>query len=146
MVYQRVVITGIGVISPIATGKTEFWTALLAGTSGVRPIQSFDSSAYAAHIGGEVLDFDPAQHVKKLPPEYLHEPRMALAAGSDGLDIVHRILAEAPKHLTAKGALLCEVGRGKANLETAYPRTPFLWLDTEQSQSEVFWLGRSDLP
>ncbi len=87
-----------------------------------------------------------AAAMNKLPAEYRHEPRMALAAGSDGLDIMHRILAEAPKHLAAKGALLCEVGRGKPRLEAAYPTTPFLWLDTEQSEGEVFWLEARSLP
>jgi len=81
----------------------------------------------------------------KLPPEFRHEPRMALAAGDDGLDLVHRILADAPKHLTRSGGLVCEIGRGRAPLEAAYPRLPFLWLDTELSEGEVFWLSRSDL-
>ncbi|MCA0303737.1 MAG: 50S ribosomal protein L3 N(5)-glutamine methyltransferase [Proteobacteria bacterium] len=81
----------------------------------------------------------------KLPPEFRHEPRMALAAGDDGLDLVHRILAEAPKHLTRSGGLVCEIGRGRAPLEASYPRLPFLWLDTELSEGEVFWLSRSDL-
>ena len=86
-----------------------------------------------------------ARGMAKLPPEYRHEPRMALAAGRDGLDLVHRILAEAPKHLTKNGSLLCEIGRGRKSLETAYPRLPFLWLDTEQSEGEVFWISRDDL-
>ena len=81
----------------------------------------------------------------KLPPEYRHEPRMALAAGDDGLDLVRRILAEAPKHLAQNGSLMCEIGRGRKNLEVAYPRLPFLWLDTEQSEGEVFWIARRDL-
>jgi len=81
----------------------------------------------------------------KLPPEFRHEPRMALAAGDDGLELVHRILADAPKHLTKSGGLVCEIGRGRAPLEAAYPRLPFLWLDTELSEGEVFWLSRSDL-
>jgi ribosomal protein L3 glutamine methyltransferase len=81
----------------------------------------------------------------KLPPEFRHEPRMALAAGDDGLDLVHRILAEAPNHLTKSGGLVCEIGRGRAPLEAAYPRLPFIWLDTELSEGEVFWLSRSDL-
>ena len=85
-----------------------------------------------------------ATGMKALPAEYRHEPRMALAAGEDGLEIVHRILADAPKHLATKGALLCEVGRGKPNIEAAYPKAPFLWLDTEQSEGEVFWLNRAD--
>lgn len=81
----------------------------------------------------------------KLPPEFRHEPRMALAAGDDGLDLVHRILAEAPEHLTKSGGLVCEIGRGRPPLEAAYPRLPFIWLDTELSEGEVFWLSRSDL-
>jgi len=76
----------------------------------------------------------------KLPPEHRHEPRMALAAGVDGLDLVHRILAEAPRHLRKGGALLCEIGRGRAPIEQAFPKVPFVWLDTEQSESEVFSL------
>lgn len=81
----------------------------------------------------------------KLPPEYRHEPRLALAAGDDGLKLVRRILADAPRHLTRDGNLLCEIGRGRRPLEAAYPRLPFLWLDTEQSQGEVFWIARKDL-
>jgi ribosomal protein L3 glutamine methyltransferase len=80
-----------------------------------------------------------------LPPEYRHEPRMALAAGDDGLDLVRRILAEAPCHLRRNGALICEIGRGRRALEAAFPRLPFLWLDTEQSEGEVFWLSAKDL-
>ena len=81
----------------------------------------------------------------KLPPEYRHEPRMALAAGDDGLKLVRRILAEAPRHLSKDGNLLCEIGRGRGPLEAAYPRLPFLWLNTEQSEGEVFWVARKDL-
>jgi ribosomal protein L3 glutamine methyltransferase len=86
-----------------------------------------------------------AKGMARLPTEYRHEPRLALAAGDDGLDLVRRILAEAPRHLTKNGALLCEIGRGRKPLETAFPRLPFLWLDTEQSEGEVFWITRADL-
>ena len=86
-----------------------------------------------------------ARGMARLPPEYRHEPRMALAAGDDGLDLVRRILAEAPGHLTRDGALICEIGRGRRPLEAAFPRLPFLWLDTEQSEGEVFWIARKDL-
>jgi len=81
-----------------------------------------------------------ASGMAKLPPEHRHEPRMALAAGSDGLDVVRRILDEAPRHLRKGGGLLCEIGRGRVPLEQAYPTMPFVWLDTEQSEGEVFWL------
>lgn len=81
----------------------------------------------------------------KLPREFRHEPRLALAAGDDGLDLVRRILSEAPRHLTRSGGLVCEIGRGAGPLEAAYPDLPFLWLDTELSEREVFWITRNDL-
>jgi 3-oxoacyl-[acyl-carrier-protein] synthase II len=65
---RRVVITGIGVISPVGTGKNTFWNALLAGESGIGPVTTFDSTNFAAHIGAEVHDFDPACFVKKQQP------------------------------------------------------------------------------
>jgi ribosomal protein L3 glutamine methyltransferase len=80
-----------------------------------------------------------------LPAEYRHEPPMALAGGADGLDVVRRILAEAADHLTDKGGLLCEVGGGRDTLEQERPDLDFLWLDTEESTGEVFWLTRSQL-
>jgi ribosomal protein L3 glutamine methyltransferase len=86
-----------------------------------------------------------AAGMAKLPPEFQHEPRMALAAGNDGLDLVRRLLDQAKRHLTRNGGLVCEIGRGRKPLERAYPNLPFLWLDTELSQSEVFWLARADL-
>jgi len=82
-----------------------------------------------------------ARGMAKLPPEYRHEPRMALAAGGDGLNLVRRIVDEAPRHLRKGGGLVCEIGRGRAPLERAYPQAPFVWLDTEQSEGEVFWLS-----
>lgn len=80
-----------------------------------------------------------------LPPEYRHEPPMALAGGSDGLDIVRRILKEAKQHLNPKGLLLCEIGKGRAILERDYPEIDFFWLDTEESSGEVFCLGTASL-
>lgn len=80
-----------------------------------------------------------------LPAEFLHEPAMALAAGDDGLDIVHRILKDAKKHLNDHGGMLCELGRCGPDLETAYPVKPFLWIDTENSHQEVFWIRKKDL-
>jgi ribosomal protein L3 glutamine methyltransferase len=86
-----------------------------------------------------------ARGMARLPPEYRHEPRLALAAGDDGLDLVRRILADAPRHLRPGGGLLCEIGRGRAPLERACPGLPFVWMDTEQSEGEVFWLWRDNL-
>ena len=83
--------------------------------------------------------------MKDLPPECLHEPAMAFAGGPDGLDLVRRIIDEAGRHLRDGGGLLCEIGRGREALERAYPRLSFLWLDTEESTGEVFWLGAEQL-
>lgn len=81
-----------------------------------------------------------------LPDEFQHEPAMALGGvGKDGLDIVHRIMKEAKAHLNDGGGLLCELGRCGPDLEKAYPRTPFLWIDTENSSGEVFWLKKKYL-
>jgi ribosomal protein L3 glutamine methyltransferase len=83
--------------------------------------------------------------IKTLPPEHRHEPKMALASGTDGLDIVRRILAEAPDYMSGGGGLLCEIGEGQALLEAEYPDLEFKWLDTELSEGEVFWLTREQL-
>ncbi|NCC23272.1 MAG: 50S ribosomal protein L3 N(5)-glutamine methyltransferase [Alphaproteobacteria bacterium] len=80
-----------------------------------------------------------------LPAEYRHEPEMALASGDDGLDAVREILAKASRHLNTGGGLLCEIGRGRALIEECWPRVPFLWLETENSEGEVFWITREQL-
>ena len=85
-----------------------------------------------------------AEAVAAFPPEYAAEPRMAHAGGEDGLDIVRRILAEAPRHLSEEGALICEIGRGRDRLLAEHPDLPFLWLDTEESEGEVFLLRAAD--
>lgn len=56
---RRVVITGLGVVSPVGNGKEEFWNNLLAGKPGVGPITQFDATDFPVRIAGEVKDFDP---------------------------------------------------------------------------------------
>jgi ribosomal protein L3 glutamine methyltransferase len=104
------------------------------------------SDLFAAHAGRRydlVIANPPyvsAAALAAFPPEYAAEPRIAHAGGKDGLDIVRRILAEAVGHLTPEGWLVVEVGAGRAILEQGYPRLPFLWLDTAESEAEVFVL------
>ena len=86
-----------------------------------------------------------AEGMASLPRECRAEPKLAFDGGSDGLDVVRRILDQASRHLTTDGGLLCEIGRCRSALEAAYPQTPFLWLDTEDSEGEVFWLGAADM-
>lgn len=86
-----------------------------------------------------------AEGMAGLPRECRAEPKLAFDGGPDGLDIVRRILDEAQAHLTPQGGLLCEIGRCRPQLEDAYPHLPLLWLDTEDSEGEVFWIAAADL-
>lgn len=81
-----------------------------------------------------------------LPAEFRAEPAMALESGADGLEHVRRILKAARGHLNGAGGLLCELGRCGPALQEACPRTPFLWLETQESEGEVFWLTADQLP
>jgi ribosomal protein L3 glutamine methyltransferase len=86
-----------------------------------------------------------ARGMAELPRECRFEPKLAFDGGPDGLDIIRRILKEAGRHLTPQGGLLCEIGRGRELLEDVFPQLPLLWLDTEESDGEVFWIGAGDL-
>ena len=86
-----------------------------------------------------------AEGMAALPRECRAEPKIAFDGGADGLDIVRRILDEASQHLTPQGGLLCEIGRGRELVEAAFPQLPLLWLDTEDSDGEVFWIAAADL-
>ncbi len=85
-----------------------------------------------------------AESMAGLPPEYLAEPRLALAGGEDGLDTVRRIMEEAPGRLKEEGGLLCEIGEGRDGLEADYPEFDFFWPESEEGGGEVFWLTRAD--
>jgi len=86
-----------------------------------------------------------APGMARLPRECRAEPKLAFDGGADGLDLVRRVLKEAGRHLTSGGGLLCEIGRGRELLEAAFPQLPLLWLDTEDSEGEVFWIAAADL-
>jgi ribosomal protein L3 glutamine methyltransferase len=76
--------------------------------------------------------------VEAFPQEYRSEPRLAHAGGVDGMDLVRRIIADAPAHLSSEGTLVVEIGQGRPVIEAEYPNLPFLWFDTEHSTGEVF--------
>lgn len=103
-------------------------------------------------LGGKPYDliisnppYVDAEGMAGLPRECRAEPKLAFDGGADGLDIVRRILDQARAHLTPRGGLLCEIGRCRPQLEDAYPELPLLWLDTEDSEGEVFWIAAADL-
>lgn len=87
----------------------------------------------------------PAGEWKALADEYHHEPRMALEAGKDGMDIVARILKEAPAQLTPGGLLVCEVGGSVEEFEARWPRLPVVWIEFERGGDGVFVISREAL-
>jgi ribosomal protein L3 glutamine methyltransferase len=86
-----------------------------------------------------------AASVSELPAEYLHEPKLALGSGSDGLDATREILKQAAAHLTPHGILIVEIGHNRDVLEAAYPDLPFTWLEVSAGDQFVFLLHRNDL-
>ena len=86
-----------------------------------------------------------AASVAALPQEYLHEPKLALGSGHDGLDATHIILEHAAQHLTENGLLVVEIGHNREVLEAAYPDLPFTWLDVSAGDQFVFMLHKNDL-
>jgi ribosomal protein L3 glutamine methyltransferase len=103
-------------------------------------------------LGGRTYDliisnppYVTAEAVAAFPPEYKAEPELAHLGGEDGMDLVRRILADAAVHLNPEGMCVVEVGMARDTLETEYPDVPFLWLDTEQSEGELFALSADAL-
>jgi ribosomal protein L3 glutamine methyltransferase len=87
-----------------------------------------------------------ATAMRRLPPEYRHEPRLALGGGRDGLRLVRRILKDAGRFLRPRGLLAVEIGHNRSRLERAFPRLPFIWPETSAGYDCVFVLSREDLP
>jgi ribosomal protein L3 glutamine methyltransferase len=85
------------------------------------------------------------RELKGLPPEYRHEPRIALAAGRVGLDSVRIILGEARPHLRPQGLLVVEVGNTETAVRRAFRHLPFVWLDFERGGGGVFVLTAEQL-
>ena len=86
-----------------------------------------------------------AASVASLPKEYLHEPKLALGSGADGLDATREILKQAAAHLKPSGVLVVEIGHNRDALEAAYPKLPFTWLEVSAGDEYVFMLRREDL-
>lgn len=80
-----------------------------------------------------------------LPEEYAHEPEMGLRAGDDGLDLVLKILRDAPAHLSADGLLICEVGESEQHLVRLLPEVEFAWVEFKVGQMGIFAVECSEL-
>ena len=86
-----------------------------------------------------------AAELAAMPPEYRHEPLIGLAAGTDGLKYVRRLMLESVDYLTPHGVLVVEVGASRPALEKAFTRIPFTWLELTRGGENVFLLTREDL-
>ena len=110
---RRVVVTGLGVVSSIGIGKDEFWKNLIAGKSGISDIESFDTSDYSVHKGGEVKNFDPIEFIPKNRLERMaRASQFAIAATKMAFDDAKLNISDYQKKKVAiiLGTTMGEVG------------------------------------
>lgn len=85
------------------------------------------------------------ESMETLPPEYLHEPGIALGSGEDGLDLVRQLLVDAPRYLKQEGVLAVEVGHNRCIMEEAFPHLTPTWLSGPSGEDKIFVLEASQL-
>lgn len=86
-----------------------------------------------------------AESMLTLPPEYRHEPSLALAGGDDGMDLVRTIIEQAPAHMSEGGLLLIEIGHERPYFEAAFPELEPIWLDTAEASDQILLLTKEQL-
>jgi len=86
-----------------------------------------------------------SQSMARLPAEYRAEPELALAGGSDGMDFVRRLLADAPQHLSEHGVLVLEIGNERAFFEAAFPQLEVAWMETSAGEDQVLLVTQESL-
>lgn len=86
-----------------------------------------------------------AHSMAALPPEYLAEPALALAGGTDGMDFIRQLLQGAPAHMTGQAVLVLEIGNERAHFEAAFSHLEVVWLDTSAGEDQVLLVTRESL-
>jgi len=80
-----------------------------------------------------------------LPAEYQAEPKLALAGGDDGMDLIRRIITAAPDYLSERGALLLEIGNEFENFKKAFPQISVIWMEVSAGEEQVLLIQAEDL-
>ncbi|HEA52616.1 50S ribosomal protein L3 N(5)-glutamine methyltransferase [Marinobacter antarcticus] len=134
-------------ISPEALAVAESNIELHELRDRVRTVQSdvFENIIGRYDIIVSNPPYVDAEDLSDMPREFHHEPALGLAAGNDGLDIAHRIIAGAAEHLSPKGLLVVEVGNSWVALDEAYPDLPMTWLEFSNGGDGVFAISEQDL-
>jgi ribosomal protein L3 glutamine methyltransferase len=83
--------------------------------------------------------------MQKLPKEFLAEPSLALAGGSDGMDFIQEMLIDLPVHMNDQAILVLEIGNEREHFEAAFPRLEAVWLDTSAGEDQVLLLTKEAL-
>ena len=86
-----------------------------------------------------------AASMNALPAEYHAEPKLALAGGEDGMDLIRRILTQAPDYLSERGAILLEIGNEYENFKKAFPQIPAIWMEVSAGEEQVLLIQAEDL-
>ena len=86
-----------------------------------------------------------ADSMNALPAEYHAEPALALAGGDDGMDLIRRIIANAPDYLSERGAILIEIGNEYENFKKAFPQIPVIWMEVSAGEEQVLLIQAEDL-
>lgn len=81
----------------------------------------------------------------KLPAEYRAEPELALAGGTDGMDFVRGLLAQASQHLSPQGVLVLEIGNEREFFEAAFPQLEVAWMETSAGEDQVLLVTQEEL-
>ena len=135
-------------ISPAALAVCRRNVRRLRLTRRVRPLESDHFAAVSGRRYDIIVSNPPyvgRAEMRRLPPEYAHEPKLGLASGADGLDSVRAIFAAARLHLEDDGILVVEVGNTERALLRSFPRLRFIWPDIEMGGGGVFILRAGDL-
>jgi len=146
MAYPEVVVTGAD-ISPDALAVAR----INVDRHGLQERIALQTSDGLAALPGpwDLILCNPpyvnAASMAALPAEYRAEPELALAGGTDGMDFVRRLLADAPARLSEHGVLVLEIGNERAYFEAAFPQLPVFWLDTSAGDDQVLLITRDAL-